>query len=91
MTDVKLPFANGNHPGSPEERQMIIENAATAYEAYMDALGFDWRDDPNSSDTPMRVAKAFVNDLAEGCYNNPPKITAFDNIGELEKWNKNNG
>ncbi len=28
----------------------------------------------------MRVAKAFVNDLAEGVYSEPPKITAFDNI-----------
>jgi GTP cyclohydrolase I len=28
----------------------------------------------------MRVAKAFVNDLAEGVYCNSPKITAFDNI-----------
>ena len=46
----------------------------------MDALGFDWRNDPNSADTPRRVAKAFVNDLAEGCYNNPPRITTFDNV-----------
>ena len=28
----------------------------------------------------MRVAKAFVNDLAEGCYGKGPKITAFDNL-----------
>jgi len=77
---TKLQFANGNHPRDEDEKQQIIENAARAYEQYMDALGFDWRKDPNSSDTPMRVAKAFVNDLAEGCYVKPPKITAFDNI-----------
>ena len=58
MTDIKLPFANGNHPRSDEEKQQIIENAAKAYEKYMDALGFDWRSDPNSADTPHRVAKA---------------------------------
>jgi len=46
----------------------------------MDALNIDWRNDPNSSDTPNRVAKAFVADLAEGCYSEGPKITAFDNI-----------
>ena len=34
----------------------------------LDALGFDWRNDPNSDNTPMRVAKAFVNDIAAGCY-----------------------
>ena len=77
---TKLPFANGNHPRTEEEKQDIIDKAAGAYEAYMDALGFDWRADPNSSDTPRRVAKAFVNDLAEGCYSQPPKITAFDNV-----------
>ena len=77
MTDYKLPFANGNHPRTDEEKEQIIENAAKAYEKYMDALGFDWRSDPNSADTPRRVAKAFVNDLAAGCYDNPPKITTL--------------
>lgn len=84
MTDVKLTFANGNHPRSELEKQQIIENAADAYEKYMDALGFDWRNDPNSADTPRRVAKAFVNDLAEGCFNAPPKITAFDNVDNYD-------
>ena len=32
----------------------------------------------------MRVAKAFVNDLAEGCYNEGPKITAFDNLDNYD-------
>ena len=84
MNDIKLPFANGNHPRSDEEKQQIIENAAKAYEKYMDALGFDWRSDPNSADTPHRVAKAFVNDLAAGCYDNPPKITTFDNVDQYD-------
>jgi GTP cyclohydrolase I len=80
MDSFKLQYANGNHPRSLEEQEQIIDNAAKAYEQYMDALGFDWRSDPNSADTPRRVAKAFVNDLAEGCYSEPPKITAFDNV-----------
>tara|TARA_B110000495_G_scaffold123403_1_gene107308 strand:- start:17326 stop:17970 length:645 start_codon:yes stop_codon:yes gene_type:complete len=84
MDRVKLPFANGNHPRGEDEKLQIIKNAAAAYELYMDALGFDWRSDPNSSETPMRVAKAFVNDLAEGCYTAPPKITAFDNIDQYD-------
>lgn len=82
--DIKLPYANGNHPRTEEEKQIIIKNAAKAYEAYMDALGFDWRSDPNSADTPMRVAKAFVNDLAAGCYDAPPKITTFDNVDQYD-------
>ena len=58
----------------------MIKEAAKHYGKYMDALGFDWRNDPNSSDTPMRVAKSFVNDLAEGCYTKAPNITTFDNV-----------
>lgn len=84
MTDIKLPFANGNHLRSLEQQEVIIEKAAQAYASYMDALGFDWRDDPNSAETPHRVAKAFVNDLAAGCYNSPPKITAFDNVDQYD-------
>ena len=79
-----LQYANGNLPRSEEEKEIIIDKAAAAYEKYMDALGFDWRNDPNSADTPRRVAKAFVNDLAEGCYNVPPKITAFDNVDKYD-------
>ena len=79
--DIRLPFANGNSPRTEEEKTKIIEKAAKAYEDYLDALGFDWRNDPNSDNTPMRVAKAFVNDIATGCYDSPPKVTAFPNDG----------
>lgn len=79
--EVKLPNANGNAPRSDREKQTIIKRAAKAYEKYLDALGFDWRNDPNSSNTPMRVAKAFVNDIASGCYNEPPSVTAFPTDG----------
>lgn len=84
QNDYKLPYANGNHPRSEEEKEQIIEEAAKAYEAYMDALRFDWRSDPNSADTPRRVAKAFVNDLAVGCFSDPPNITTFDNVDQYD-------
>jgi GTP cyclohydrolase I len=76
-----LPTANSSAPRTEEERQAIIDKATKAYEAYLDALGFDWRNDPNSTDTPRRVAKAFVNDLATGCYDSPPKVTSFPSDG----------
>jgi GTP cyclohydrolase I len=80
----KLKYANQNLTLDSAERQKMIEVAEYHYGKYMDALRIDWTNDPNSSDTPMRVAKAFVNDLAEGCYNAPPKITAFDNIDKYD-------
>ena len=76
-----LPTANSNMPISDEDKLEVIDNATKAYEAYLDALRIDWRNDPNSSDTPRRVAKAFVNDLAQGCYNEAPRITAFPSDG----------
>ena len=80
----KLKHANGNLPLYEKEKQKMIEEAAEHYGRYMDSLKIDWRNDPNSSDTPMRVAKAFVNDLAYGCYNHEPKITAFDNVDKYD-------
>ena len=78
---IKLHTANGNMPLTEEQKFQIIEDAAKAYEKYLDALRIDWRNDPNSVNTPTRVAKAFVNDLAAGCYNDPPKVTAFPSDG----------
>ena len=80
----KLKHANGNIILSEDKKQKMIIEAAEHYGRYMDSLKIDWRNDSNSSDTPMRVAKAFVNDLAYGCYNHEPKITAFDNVDKYD-------
>lgn len=72
-----IPTANSNLPRTGEEKKQIIENATLAYESFLDALCIDWRNDPNSEGTPRRVAKAYVNDIASGCYDEPPKITSF--------------
>jgi len=66
---------------STEEKEVIINNAAVAYGYFLDALGCDWKNDPNSNDTPRRVAKAYVNDLWKGRYENMSKITAFPSDG----------
>ena len=63
------------------EKQVIIERAAEAYADFLTALGCDYENDPNSSDTPFRVAKAYVNDLWAGRYNPLDKITAFPSDG----------
>ena len=63
------------------EKQVIIERAAEAYADFLTALGCDYKNDPNSSDTPFRVAKAYVNDLWAGRYNPLDKITAFPSDG----------
>ena len=72
-----LPTANSSMALTEEQKLAIIDKGAKAYEAFLDALRIDWRNDPNSAGTPRRVAKSFVYDLISGCYNAPPKITSF--------------
>jgi GTP cyclohydrolase I len=68
---VQEGFANGVAPGFPltdKDKNIMIENAALAYGQFLTALKCDWQNDPNSADTPRRVAKAYVNDLWAGRY-----------------------
>ena len=64
-----------------EEKEQIIADAAKAYGEFLWALGCDWENDPNSSDTPKRVAKAYVNDLWAGRFNPITEVTAFPSDG----------
>ena len=66
---------------TPYQKQEIIENAAAAFGEFLTALGCDWENDPNSSDTPRRVAKAYVNDLWAGRFEPMTGITAFPSDG----------
>jgi len=63
------------------EKHVIIERAAEAYGLFLTALGCDWENDPNSNNTPRRVAKAYVNDLWKGRYENMSAVTAFPSDG----------
>ena len=81
---AKLGMANGiasNEPLTPKQKERMINKAAKAFGKFLDALDCDWRNDPNSNDTPRRVAKAYVNDLWAGRYNGPPSITGFPSDG----------
>lgn len=59
------------------EKEAIILKAELAYGNFLTALGVDWKNDPNSMETPRRVAKKYVNDMWKGRYNIPTDITAF--------------
>lgn len=84
MQDKILKYANDNICLSALEKSQLLKDAEEAYGKFLDALRIDWRSDPNSQDTPKRVAKSFVNDLISGCYTDPPKITAFDNLNKYD-------
>ena len=81
---VKEGYANGVAPGFPltdKEKWDMVDDAAEAYGKFLTALGCDWENDPNSNDTPRRVAKAYVFDLWKGRYEAMSNITAFPSDG----------
>jgi len=81
---VQTGYANGVAEGFPfteKQKEKIISNAEKAYGKFLDALKCDWKNDPNSSETPRRVAKAYVNDLWSGRYTAMSPITSFPSDG----------
>ena len=81
---VSEGYANGVAKGFPlseEEKKQMINEAEIAYGKFLDALKCDWQNDPNSMETPRRVAKAYVNDLWKGRYDNFTEITSFPSDG----------
>ena len=81
---VQEGFANGVAPGFPlndKEKLQMLSKAERAYGKFLEALKCDWKNDPNSSETPRRVAKAYVNDLWAGRYTAMSPITSFPSDG----------
>ena len=81
---VQMGFANGiayDHPLTDDQKEEMIKDATEAYGKFLDALKCDWRNDPNSMETPKRVAKSYVNDLWRGRYNALSDITSFPSDG----------
>ena len=63
----------------PEERRLLIDEAAEAFETVLDALLIDRETDPNSKGTAKRLAKMYFNEIMSGRYESAPDATAFPN------------
>lgn len=74
-----LKKANENQPRSSEEIEKMIAEAAKHYGSFLTSLGFDYKSDPQTIDTPLRVAKSWTKDLIVGSLSEPPKVTSFPN------------
>lgn len=74
-----LKRANGNIPRTQQELDTMLKEMTEAYGQFLTAAGFDWKADENSSNTPHRVAKAWLQDIINGCVSEQPNITAFPN------------
>ena len=66
-------------PMAQADREAMIAAAAQKVEELFDVLRIDHRNDHNTRETPLRVAKMFVEEILQGRYTAPPRITEFDN------------
>ena len=65
-----------------DEKDLLIDEIAANFEGVLDSLIIDRYNDPNSIDTPRRLAKMYINEIMSGRYNSSPNATAFPNDGE---------
>jgi GTP cyclohydrolase IA len=66
-------------PLSEPERAAMISAAARKVEELFDILRIDHENDHNTRDTPRRVAKMYVEEILQGRFAPPPRITEFEN------------
>lgn len=64
------------------DKEILINEAAEAFEKVLDTLLIDRETDPNSKGTARRLAKMYFNEIMEGRYALRPDATAFPNDSE---------
>lgn len=74
--------ANANLELSKEELLEMRKRLEQKFREVQQILKID-PNDPNSTDTPERMAKMYVNELLEGRFNKPPKLTVFPNRSKV--------
>ena len=81
---AQLFDANGNISVGREERDMMIGELTEKFGDIFNILRID-RNDPNSMNTPHRLAKMWVNELFAGRFEPAPKITVFPNRKQVDE------
>ncbi len=76
--------ANGNMPLSEDERATMKLLAEEKIIELFDILRLD-RNDPNSQNTPHRLAKMWVDELFRGRFEPPPACTVFPNRKQVDE------
>lgn len=66
-------------PLVPAERAEMISAAAGKIAELFDILHVDHGNDHNARDTPLRVARMFVDEIMRGRFSKPPDVTEFAN------------
>ena len=76
--------ANGNHPLLQSEKEEMVIALKEKFSEMFDILRID-RNDPNSTNTPHRLAKMWVHELFAGRFDPAPKITVFPNRKQVDE------
>jgi GTP cyclohydrolase I len=63
-------------------KELLIKEAAEAFEKVLDSLLIDRETDPNSKGTAKRLAKMYFNEIMAGRYDPSPDCTSFPNDSE---------
>ena len=64
---------------TPNDKDILINEATEAFENVLDTLLIDRHNDPNSKGTARRLAKMYFNEIMAGRYDTKPGATAFPN------------
>jgi GTP cyclohydrolase I len=78
LEEISCFDANANQVLSKEELQVMKSQLKEKFKEIQQILKID-PNDPNSADTPERMAKMYVNELLKGRFSAPPKLTVFPN------------
>ena len=71
---------------TPARKSLMITKLTEKFEEVLDILCIDRENDPNSKDTPHRLAKMYVNEIFGGLdYRKFPKITAIENKMQIDQ------
>lgn len=71
--------ANGNVILTQQEIDAMVLQLEEKFAEVMDILRIDRSSDPNSRETPQRLARMWVRELFVGRYTPPPQVTIFPN------------
>ncbi len=76
-------FASDNISDCIEEGELplLVDELQVKFQAVLEALVIDTKNDPNSMDTAKRLAKMYVYELMSGRYDPMPDVTSFPNEG----------
>jgi GTP cyclohydrolase IA len=85
MTHIPMNVANDNAPLTDEQRVYMRANVELKCAELLHALGIEYTEDPQTRDTPSRMAKMFVTEVFRGRYDDKPDLAVFPNTKGLNE------